>query len=85
MIRFLWFAETAALALDLHEEGITLIAMCPGWVATDMGSSSATAMGIAGPGLDAPTSIAGMLKIIDGLTLGQTGSFYNYKGDIVPF
>lgn len=78
-------AETVALALDLQEEGITLICMCPGWVATDMGSSSATAMEVAGPTLDAPTSIAGMLKVIDGLTPEQTGSFYNYEGKIVPW
>ncbi|KAK9905692.1 hypothetical protein WJX75_004687 [Coccomyxa subellipsoidea] len=77
--------ETAALALDLHDEGITIISICPGWVATDMGSSSAAAMKIAGPGLDAPTSIAGMLKVVEGLTLEQTGTFYNYQGNVVPY
>ena len=78
-------AETASLALDLHDEGITVISICPGWVATDMGSSSAAAMKIDGPGLDAPTSIAGMLKVVEGLTLEQTGTFYNYEGKVVPF
>jgi hypothetical protein len=50
-----------------------------------MGSSSAAAMKIAGPGLDAPTSIAGMLKVVEGLTLEQTGTFYNYQGNVVPY
>ena len=32
--------ETAVLANSLKEEGFTIIATCPGWVATDMGSGS---------------------------------------------
>ena len=62
-----------------------MISICPGWVATDMGAGSAAAMNIPGPTLDAPTSIAGMLKVVDGLTLEQTGSFYNHQGKVVPF
>ena len=32
--------ETAVLASSLKDEGFTIIATCPGWVATDMGSGS---------------------------------------------
>lgn len=69
----------------MREEGITLIAMCPGWVDTDMGSGAAGMLGMAKPPLTAPTSVAMQLKLIDGLTLEKSGTYFNHEGNIVPF
>ncbi len=78
-------AATVALAVDLQEEGITLIAMCPGWVDTDMGSGAAGMLGVPKPPLTAPTSVAMQLKVVDGLTLEKSGTYFNHEGNIVPF
>ncbi len=78
-------AATVALAVDLQEEGITLIAMCPGWVDTDMGSSATDELGMGKPPLDPPTSVAAQLKVIDGLTPEKTGTYFNHEGDVLPF
>lgn len=59
------------MALNVQEEGITVVSMCPGWVASDSGLSAAAGVILDGPSLNAPTSIAGMLKFIDGFTLEQ--------------
>lgn len=50
-----------------------------------MGKSPVSVIGGTGPALDAPTSIASMLKLMDSLTLEQSGGFYNYEGKTVPF
>ena len=78
-------AATVALAVDLQEEGITLIAMCPGWVDTDMGVGAAGVLGLAKPPLTAPTSVAMQLKVVDGLTPEKSGTYFNHEGNIVPF
>jgi len=50
----------------------TMVAMCPGWVRTDMGGEGAT--------LDVDESVANMRKVIDCLTTVDTGTFRNHKG-----
>ena len=39
-------AETAVLAGSLKDEGFTIIATCPGWVETDMGTRSSKEMDV---------------------------------------
>lgn len=34
---------------------------------------------------DVATGVAGVLKTIDGLTLADSGKFFNFKGEIVPW
>ncbi len=61
-----------SLSLDLAPRGITTIVMHPGWVQTDMG------------GAHAPTpperSVAGMRKVIAGLSQKDSGKFYDFNG-----
>jgi NAD(P)-dependent dehydrogenase (short-subunit alcohol dehydrogenase family) len=65
------------LALDLKSSGISCITLHPGWVKTDMGG--------AGADIDVATSAGGLKKVIDGLTLQDTGKFYNYDGGEIPW
>ena len=78
-------AETVALAMDLKQDGFTVVSLTPGWVATDMGSDAAAQMGVDSPTLDVQTSVQGQLKVIRGLTPEQTASYINYTGEMVPF
>jgi NAD(P)-dependent dehydrogenase (short-subunit alcohol dehydrogenase family) len=65
------------LALDLAPRNIAMLLFHPGWVQTDMG----------GPGAPvAPAeSVAGMRRVIAGLTMAQSGSFVDYQGDPIPW
>jgi len=65
------------MAIDLKARGITCITMHPGWVQTDMGGKSAD--------ITAEESAAGIRKVIDGLTLKQTGQFIKWNGEIHPW
>jgi NAD(P)-dependent dehydrogenase (short-subunit alcohol dehydrogenase family) len=68
---------TRSLAIDLRDEGFTCVVLHPGWVATDMGGSSAP--------LQAPESVSGMIEVLDGLTIDNSGSFIDYAGQTVPW
>ena len=65
------------LATDLKRENIPAIVMHPGWVRTDMGG--------AGADLGPEQSAAGILQVIDRLTLASTGQFINYDGKVLPW
>ena len=65
------------MSVELAPLGFTSIVMHPGWVQTDMGGAGAT--------LTTSESISGMLDVIDGLTIGDTGKFYNYNGEKLPW
>ncbi|EIE23424.1 C-signal [Coccomyxa subellipsoidea C-169] len=78
-------AVSVALAVELKKEGITVTSQCPGWVDTDMGSSASDTLGIDRPPLDTPTSVAAQLKVIDGLTLEKSGTFFNHEGLVVLY
>ena len=68
---------TRHLAAELARQGTVVIALSPGWVATDMG----------GPGapLEPPESVRGMLNVVDALTPAQSGSFLDHTGATVPW
>ncbi len=59
------------LAHDLTPEGVIVVALHPGWVRTDMGGKEAP--------VSPAESAAGLLKVIDGLTLEQSGGFFDYQ------
>jgi NAD(P)-dependent dehydrogenase (short-subunit alcohol dehydrogenase family) len=65
------------LARDLGERGISVIALCPGWVATDMGG--------AGAHITPGESVEGLRRVIDRSDLTRSGGFYRHTGETVPW
>ena len=65
------------LAHDLREQGITVLILHPGWVATSMG----------GPGapLDVEQSVTGMRRVIAGADLRHSGRLFAYDGSEIPW
>lgn len=66
-----------SLALDLAPEGIATATLHPGWVRTDMGGPNGL--------IDAPESVSGMLNVIDGLSVANTGQFFSYDGSTIAW
>jgi NAD(P)-dependent dehydrogenase (short-subunit alcohol dehydrogenase family) len=65
------------LAIDLARRGITVVSISPGWVRTDMGGADAP--------LAPEASIRGVRKVIAGLSLEQSGKFFNYDGSAIAW
>lgn len=70
-------AVMRSLAMDLKEDGITVISMHPGWVRTDMGGEEAT--------LSPAESAADIRKVLARVTPEDTGRFLRYDGHEDPF
>jgi NAD(P)-dependent dehydrogenase (short-subunit alcohol dehydrogenase family) len=68
---------TRALAQDLQADGVIVVAVHPGWVATDMGGVSAPRT------MD--ETLPELIRLIDGLTMDESGSFYNWDGKQFPW
>lgn len=64
-------------SVDLKDKGITAIAMHPGWVATDMGGEGAD--------IQSSESISGMMSVINGLSLSDSGRLLTYAGEELPW
>ena len=65
------------IALSLKDRNVTVAALHPGWVKTDMGGSRAL--------LAPEESITGMRQVIAGLTPDKTGQFFDYSGKALPW
>jgi NAD(P)-dependent dehydrogenase (short-subunit alcohol dehydrogenase family) len=64
-----------AAAMDYPKA--TLLALSPGWVRTDMGGPAAP--------LSVTESVSGMLRGLSTLTQGDTGSFIDHNGKMLPW
>ena len=68
---------TAQLAKALQARGVVVLALHPGWAQTAMGGPQAT---------DAPADVvAGMLGVIEAATLAQSGGFFDWRGQTLPW
>lgn len=65
------------LAFEVRERGVTVALFHPGWVKTDMGTKDAP--------LTPTESVTAMRATIDRLTPEQTGQFFNYDGQTLPW
>jgi NAD(P)-dependent dehydrogenase (short-subunit alcohol dehydrogenase family) len=65
------------LATDLRSEGIVAVSVHPGWVQTDMGG--------AGADISVQDSATGLVALIDRIALEDSGSFFDWQGDRLPF
>lgn len=68
---------TRVLAGNMRGEGVTAVMINPGWVKTDMGGPNAH--------LEPAESAHGLLSVIDGLTLADSGRFLSYDGSELPW
>lgn len=62
---------------DLKAKGITVLALHPGWVRTDMGGPNGE--------LSVAESAAGLLKNLNNATIEDTGKFYDIDGSIIAW
>jgi NAD(P)-dependent dehydrogenase (short-subunit alcohol dehydrogenase family) len=68
---------TANLAVDLAGRGIAVVVFHPGWVRTAMGGSAAP--------LDPDQAVAEMWRVIGGLSLADSGAFFDHDGSVIPW
>jgi len=65
------------LSLELKDDKILAVLLHPGWVKTDMGGANAITT--------TEESVAGLLKVAQGLTEKDNGLFYDFKGASIPW
>ena len=65
------------LSNELRPSGITVVSLHPGWVRTDMGGQNAD--------IAVSECVAGQQKLLNGLSLKQSGGFYNYDGSPIAW
>jgi NAD(P)-dependent dehydrogenase (short-subunit alcohol dehydrogenase family) len=64
-----------SLSIDLKSFGISVVTLHPGWVLTEMGGPNAL--------IDTKTSVSGLRRVIENLTLNTTGQFVAYDGKAI--
>ncbi|OLS32629.1 MAG: C-factor [Candidatus Heimdallarchaeota archaeon AB_125] len=69
---------TKALSVDLEEDGITVVSIHPGWVKTTMEYTENAP-------LTTYESIKGIRNVIDNLSIEETGKFFDWEGNELPW
>ncbi len=64
-------------AIDLRSRGAIVVLLHPGWVLTDMGGPNAE--------ITVEESVRHIRRILDGLTLADTGGFFDIDGSCIPW
>jgi NAD(P)-dependent dehydrogenase (short-subunit alcohol dehydrogenase family) len=64
-------------AQEVKGRGVAVAVVHPGWVQTDMGGASAP--------VTIEQSIAGLRQVVAKVNLAETGRFYNYTGEELPW
>lgn len=67
----------ANLAVSLRSDGILCLLLHPGWVRTRMGGEGAPVL--------PPDSVAGMRRVVAAARPEQSGSFFDFRGETVPW
>jgi NAD(P)-dependent dehydrogenase (short-subunit alcohol dehydrogenase family) len=70
-----------ALGADWRKDGIMVGIIAPGMVETDLLRAS----GFPGKGITPQDSVAGMMKVIAGMTLENNAKALNYDGSVIPW
>lgn len=70
-------AAVRSLTIDTRARGLRTVLLHPGWVQTDMGGANAT--------VTPHDSVAGLRRVIEGLTAEQSGAFLDYMGQAIPW
>jgi NAD(P)-dependent dehydrogenase (short-subunit alcohol dehydrogenase family) len=65
------------LSNDLRDKGITVIALQPGWIKTDMGGVSAP--------MELEDTISILIELINKVSIDDTGKFLNWDGSEIPW
>jgi NAD(P)-dependent dehydrogenase (short-subunit alcohol dehydrogenase family) len=68
---------TALLAKALAPRGIVVLALHPGWAQTDMGGANAT--------VAVTDAVAGLLRVVDGAGIADSGGFRDWRGETLPW
>ena len=68
---------TRCLAGDFRGAGVVVVSMHPGFLRTDMGGPNAH--------MDVDETIPTLVRVIDGLTMADSGQFFNWDGATVPW
>lgn len=66
-----------SLAIDLKPRGIISVLLHPGWVKTDMGGPDAL--------ISTEQSVTAMRRVLRGMTLADSGKFFAYDGQMIPW
>jgi NAD(P)-dependent dehydrogenase (short-subunit alcohol dehydrogenase family) len=69
---------TKTLSVELRDAGIRVVAFHPGWVRTWMTRNEPAPM-------EPAESVDGMMRVIEGLSLEDSGGFLDWQGQEVPW
>lgn len=70
-------AGLKTLSIELKPREVTVAALHPGWVKTDMGGDGAE--------VEVGASVTGLRAVIAGLTPAKSGAFLDYRGNALPW